>query len=155
MLGRCCLRQKILAWRPAHSIPFHSDWGGRSTPPKGLDRRPQHGSISHPQKIPSKYWVLKVRGRNSKKHNYPRTRMLVADQIMSLRSSDYSTRQPLKRRGTARFNIRSMGSTDPTGNCPIRAVHLSQPAGHAVTSSTRQGGTCPQIHLLPPDSKAS
>ena len=22
--------------------------------------RPQHGSISHPQKIPSKYWVLKI-----------------------------------------------------------------------------------------------
>ena len=29
--------------------------------------RLQHGSISHPQKIPSKYWVLTVRGRNSNK----------------------------------------------------------------------------------------
>ena len=29
--------------------------------------RPQNGSISHPQKIPSKYWVLKARGRNSNK----------------------------------------------------------------------------------------
>jgi len=55
--------------------------------------RPQYGSISHPQKIPSKYWVLRVRGRNSKKHNYPAHVYwsVVADQIMSLRSSDYSS----------------------------------------------------------------
>ena len=50
---------------------FNYDWGGRSTPPKDLDRTPQHWSISHPQKISSKYWVLKVRGGNSKKRNYP------------------------------------------------------------------------------------
>ena len=37
--------------------------------------RPQHGSISHPQKIPSKYWVLKIRDRNNKKCNYPRSRI--------------------------------------------------------------------------------
>jgi len=53
--------------------------------------RPQYGSISHPQKIPSKYWVLKVRGRSSKKHYHPRSRILVADRIISLQSSDCSS----------------------------------------------------------------
>ena len=87
--------------------------------------RPQHGSIGHPQQIPSKYWVLKIRGRNSKKRKYPRSRILVADRIMSLRSSDYSS---LKRRGNARFNIESMGSIDPHRQLPNESSP-SQPAG--------------------------
>jgi len=49
-----------------------SSWDGRSTPRKDL-----HRNISHPQKIPSKYWVLKIRSRNSKKRNYPRSHMMV------------------------------------------------------------------------------
>jgi len=44
---------------------------GWSVPPKDLGRNT--GPISHPQKIPSKYWVLKIHGRNSKEHNYPRS----------------------------------------------------------------------------------
>jgi len=38
-------------------------------PPKRF--RLQCGPISHPQKVPSKYWALNSYGRNSKEHNYP------------------------------------------------------------------------------------
>jgi len=86
--------------------------------------RPQHRSISHPQKIPSKYWVLIIRGRNSKKHNYPRSRMLVADRIMSLRSSNYSSP---KKRGYCQVYVGSMGFTDPHRQ-PPNQNSPSQPA---------------------------
>jgi len=68
---------------------FHFQLGWAACAAQRL--RPQHGSISHPQKIPSKYWVLKVHSRSSKKHNHPRSRILVADRITSLQSSDYSS----------------------------------------------------------------
>ena len=113
----------IISGVVTHSIPFRLGWAVDAA----QRLRQQHGSISHPQKIPSKYWVLKVRGRSSKKRNYPCSRTLVADQAIT---------HPLKRRCTARFNIESMGSMDPTGNCPIRAIHLSWQAGHVVTGST-------------------
>ena len=53
--------------------------------------RPQYEPISHPQKIPSKYWILKIRGKNSKERDYSRSRLLVSARIMLLRSSDYSS----------------------------------------------------------------
>ena len=95
--------------------------------------RLQHGSISHPQKIPSNYWVLKVCGRSSKKHNHPRSRILVADRIMSLQSSDCSSP---KRRGTARFNIGSMGSMGPRRQLHNQSSPSLPAGGHAVTGST-------------------
>jgi len=61
--------------------------------PYALCLRTQHGPISHPYKIPSKHWVLKICGRNSKEHNYHRSREQVADQIISLHSSEYSSRK--------------------------------------------------------------
>ena len=99
--------------------------------------RPQHGSISHPQKIPSKYWVLKVRGRSSKKHNHPRSRAHIYWSLIGSRRSNQTIIQPLKRRGTARFNIGSMGSTGPlVGNCLIRAILLGRQAAMRSLAST-------------------
>ena len=57
----------------------------------GQRLRPQHGPVSHLQKIPSKYWVLKICGRNSKIRNYPHSHVQVDDQIILLRPSDYSS----------------------------------------------------------------
>jgi len=67
--------------------------------------RPQHVPICHPQKIPSKY-IVSLRGRNSKEHNYPRSREQVADRIISLRPSDYSS---LKEYGYYQVQLRSHG----------------------------------------------
>jgi len=64
----------------------------------------------HPQKITSKYWVLRVRGRNSKKRNHPHSRILVTDQIMSLQSSDYSSP---KRKGYCQVQHRIHGIPRP------------------------------------------
>jgi len=65
--------------------------GGLS--PKDLGRN-MHGpiSLSHPKKIPSNiYWVLKIHGRNSKERNFRRSRGQIADRIIALRPSDYSS----------------------------------------------------------------
>ena len=95
--------------------------------------RPQHGSISHPQKIPSKYWVLKVAGI-AKSATTPAH---VYWSLIWSCHSDQAITHPLKGRGTARFNIGSMGSPDPHRQPPNhRAVHLSRQASHAVTGST-------------------
>jgi len=74
--------------------------------------RLQHGPISHPQKIPSKYWVLKIHGRNriSKERNYP-THMNRS--LVRSHHSDQAMTHPLRKRGTARFSKGSMGFTDP------------------------------------------
>ena len=71
-----------------------SNWGGRSMPPKDLDRNTGPSAI--PRKFPSKYWVLKICGRSSKKRNYPCSRVQVADRIILLRPTDYSS---LKEKG--------------------------------------------------------
>ena len=90
--------------RPTEPGGFHSIPIGVG----GLRRqrlRPQHGSINHPQKISSKHWVLKIHGRISKKRNY-----LVADRIMSLWSSDYSSP---KKKGYCQVQHRVYGIHGP------------------------------------------
>jgi len=59
--------------------------------------------------------------------------VVVADRIMSLRSSDYSSP---KKKGYCPIQHRIHEIPDHICNCPIRAVHLSQLAGHVVTGST-------------------
>ena len=69
-----------------------SNWGGQSTPrspPRKL--KPQHGPICHPQKVPSKYCVLKSHGRNKKEHSYPRSRDYIIDRVTLLQPSNYSS----------------------------------------------------------------
>jgi len=89
--------------------------------------RPQHGSISHPQKIPR--FVAGVAKRtNTPAHIY-------WSLIRSYRSNQ-ATAHPLKRRGTARFNIGSMVSTGPRRQLPNRSSPSLPAGGHAVTGST-------------------
>jgi len=59
--------------------------------------------------------------------------MLVADGSCH---SDQAITHPLKRKGTARFNIESRDPQAPASNRPIRAVHLSRQTGHAFTGGT-------------------
>ena len=112
-------------YRTMRSIPFPF--------PVGMDvlvyatqrHRPQHGSISRPQKIPSKYWVLKICGRSSKKCNYP------AHIYWSLSGSccsDQAITHLLKKRSTARFNLGSTGSMGPHRQPPNQSSP-SQPTG--------------------------
>jgi len=86
---------------------------------------PQHGSMSHPQKIPSKYWVVKIRGRNSKKHNYP---TYVYCSLIGSRRSNQAITPLLKKRRTARFNLGSTESTYPDRQLPNQSSP-SQPTG--------------------------
>jgi len=110
---------------------------------------PQHGPISHPQKIPGKHRVLKVCGRNSKECNYPRSRKQVADQIISLQPSDYSL--PPQRKGVLQGSAKE--PWDPqirTCNRPTRAGYPSRQADCAVT-----GSPIPDVNPSGPDWKVA
>ena len=73
--------------------------------------RPKHGPISHPQKISSKYWVLKSRVAGTAKSTT--TPDHVIRSLIGSQRSGQAITHPLKKRCTARFNIGTTGFTNP------------------------------------------